>query len=805
MANKTTSNKTKSTQKKKATAPTGKYKPPAKKPMRREVKDSVIAVVSFALTLILVLSVYVNALGPLGDAIHKILHWTFGFTSWLLPLFTLWLGITLLKEEHHVSTRAKLITGLVLTVSISGICYLFEPGEFFKFSAFFTEAIASMPTRAGGVLGGIFAFPLICFMTKIGFAIIVIAAIIISALTFFDVTLYQAWLKISDMFAIEDDDPEIEEDDTPVVKPQIVSEKRKKKIDVFVDDEPVTEPEPEPEIVIDSDDVEFKPFTSIPLFVHDDVDPNEYITSADITPEKDDDIPFEIKTDGVSTRKRTRKEPEKEPEQQAMYIFPPKSLLETPKATGGISRTEILQTEQKLIQTLKDFGIDATTVGAAVGPIVTRYEIAPSKGVRVSKITSLSDDIALSLAATSIRIEAPIPGKAAVGIEVPNKNKSTVFIKELLDSDEFINAKNPLTVALGKDISGNLVFGDLSDMPHLLVAGATGSGKSVCINTILISLLYKASPEDVKLILIDPKVVELEVYNKIPHLIVPVVSNAKKAAGALQWAVNEMERRYSMFSAYGVRNIKGYNEHVSKTGEYEKMPQIVIVVDELADLMMVCAKEVEDYIVRLCQKARAAGIYLIIATQRPSVNVVTGLIKANVPSRIAFAVTSQIDSRVILDASGAEKLLGKGDMLFKGRTMGSPLRIQCCFVSDPEVEAVVNHIIEYSGDVCYDESANEAMENYSKQDGGAKTGGGSDADGDDVDDMFWEAVEFVIESGKASTSNLQRKFKLGYARAARIVDTMEEKGIIGPYEGAKPRQVIMTMAEYQEMMVKRND
>jgi len=802
MANKTNKNTSK-TKSKKPSAPTGKYKPPAKKPMRREVKDSVIAVVAFALTLILVLSVYINALGPVGHAIHKILHWCFGFTSWLLPFFALWLGITLLKEEHHVSTRAKLITGFILAVSISGICYLFEPSEFFKFSTFFKEAIPAMPTRAGGVLGGIFAFPLICLMTKIGFAIVVIAALIISALTFFDITLYQAWLKLSAMF--DSDEPEKDTDDTPVVKPQIVSDKRKKKIDVYVDDEPVSEPEPEPEIVINEEDVEIKPFTSIPLFVHDDINPDEYITSADLLPEsKEDDVPFEINTDGLKTKKRSRKTPDPEPEQQSMYIFPPKSLLETPKATGGISRAEIMQTEQKLIQTLKDFGIEATTVGAAVGPIVTRYEIAPSKGVRVSKITSLSDDIALSLAATSIRIEAPIPGKAAVGIEVPNKNKSTVFIKELLDSDDFINAKNPLTVALGKDISGNLVFGDLSDMPHLLVAGATGSGKSVCINTILISLLYKASPDDVKLILIDPKVVELEVYNKIPHLIVPVVSNAKKAAGALQWAVNEMERRYSMFSAYGVRNIKGYNEHVAKTGEADKMPQIVIVVDELADLMMVCAKEVEDYIVRLCQKARAAGIYLIIATQRPSVNVVTGLIKANVPSRIAFAVTSQIDSRVILDASGAEKLLGKGDMLFKGRTMGSPLRIQCCFVSDPEVEAVVNHIIEYSGDVCYDESANEAMENYSKQDNPSKPSA-NDGDGDGVDDMFWEAVAFVIETGKASTSNLQRKFKLGYARAARIVDTMEEKGIIGPYEGAKPRQVIMTMAEYQEMMVKRED
>ena len=342
-------------------------------------------------------------------------------------------------------------------------------------------------------------------------------------------------------------------------------------------------------------------------------------------------------------------------------------------------------------------------------------------------------------------------------------------------------------------------------MPHLLVAGATGSGKSVCINTILMSILFKARPDEVKLILIDPKIIELEVYNKIPHLIVPVVSNPKKAAGALQWAVTEMDRRYNMFTVANARNIAGFNKFAAThPGEYEKMPQIVIVIDELADLMMTCAKEVEDYIVRLCQKARAAGIYLIIATQRPSVNVVTGLIKANVPSRIAFAVTSNTDSRVILDNSGAEKLLGKGDMLFKGRTMGTPRRIQCCFVSDSEVESVVEYIKEYSGTAQYDQSANEAMENYTQSEQGGSSS--ADRDGDEEEDaMFWPAVEYVIETGKASTSNLQRKFKLGYARAARIVDIMEEKGIIGQYEGAKPRQVLMTMAEYQEMMVKRDE
>lgn len=791
------------TKKKNKTAKT--QTPPEKKTLRREVMDSVFAIVFLASTLLLALSVYKNLLGFIGGIIYATMHSLFGYASYALPLFTLWLAIDLLRTKRRVDTDIRLWTGLILLLSLSSVCYLFEGSDYYgmySFGTFITKGIPDMITRKGGIAGGIIAYPLICAITKTGFAIVVVALVLICALTFFDVTLYQIWLKIKELISKDSDTDQQQPEKVKAVKAEVVNKpKSKKTIDVFVDDEPQQEQEkPEPEIIIDGDDVEIKPFSSIPFFVHDDVDPGEYITTADLEPNKPE-IPK------TTQKPKTASEPKiiENAKQESMYMFPPKSLLETPKQTGGITRSELEQTENKLMQTLRDFGIDATLVGASVGPIVTRYEISPSKGVRVSKITSLSDDIALSLAATSIRIEAPIPGKAAVGIEVPNKKKSTVFIKELLDSEEFTNAENPLTVALGKDISGNLVYGDLSDMPHLLVAGATGSGKSVCINTILMSLLYKADPSEVKLILIDPKVVELEVYNKIPHLIVPVVSNPKKAAGALQWAVNEMERRYNLFFGVNVRNVKGYNEYAKKHSDVcETIPQIVIVIDELADLMMVCAKEVEDYIVRLCQKARAAGIYLIIATQRPSVNVVTGLIKANVPSRIAFAVTSQIDSRVILDGSGAEKLLGKGDMLFKGRTMGTPLRIQCCFVSDSEVESVVEYIKKYAGTAEYDESANAAMESYTQQDGDSKPASGDDGD-DEFDEMFWPAVEFVIESGKASTSNLQRKFKLGYARAARIIDTMEEKGIIGQYEGAKPRQVIMTMSEYREAMVKRDD
>lgn len=783
---------------------------PEKKTIRREVLSSVIAVALFATTLILALSVYHNFLGIIGKGIHIVMHGLFGFAAYIIPFFTLWLAIDFMREKKKLDTVTRLWTCGILTVSLSSLCYLFVEGDYFgsfSFGEFFADGIIDMFSKPGGLVGGLIAYPLILLITKIGFAILVIAIALICALAFFDLTLYQIWRYFKNLL------PEVEEkDETQTVKAEVVEKpnKKKKNIDVFVDDEPqpVKEDEneseifvdkvPEPEIVIDGDEMEIKPFSSIPFFVHDDINTEENINSANI--EKAEAHRKPKKTKPVEKIEEIIEEEKDEP----AYVFPPKTLLETPKTTGGVSRAELEMTEQTLMQTLADFGIEAKLIGASIGPIVTRYEISPSKGVRVSKITSLSDDIALSLAATSIRIEAPIPGKAAIGIEVPNKKRSTVFIKELLDSPEFTDAKNPLTVALGRDISGNLIYGDLSDMPHLLVAGATGSGKSVCINTILMSLLFKATPDEVKLILIDPKVVELEVYNKIPHLIVPVVSNPKKAAGALQWAVNEMERRYNLFFSVNVRNVKGYNEYAAKHSDVcEKMPQIVIIIDELADLMMTCAKEVEDYIVRLCQKARAAGIYLIIATQRPSVNVVTGLIKANVPSRIAFAVTSQIDSRVILDGSGAEKLLGRGDMLFKGRTMGTPQRIQCCFVSDSEVESVVEYIKKFSGTAQYDESANAAMENYTQKDSGPSAD--ADSDGEELDDMFWPAVEFVIESGKASTSNLQRKFKLGYARAARIIDIMEEKGIIGPYEGAKPRQVIMTMSEYQEAMVKRED
>ena len=468
------------------------------------------------------------------------------------------------------------------------------------------------------------------------------------------------------------------------------------------------------------------------------------------------------------------------------YECPPLSLLNQNEMVklNKSDKKELLSSAEKLTDTLNSFGVDAKVIQVSRGPSVTRYELQPSAGVKVSKIVNLADDIALNLASAGVRIEAPIPGKAAIGIEVPNKELTPVFLSEVIESDAFLNAKSNLAFALGKDIGGNCVVTDLTKMPHLLIAGATGSGKSVCINTLIISLLYKYPPADVKLLMIDPKVVELNIYNGIPHLLIPVVTNPKKAAGALNWAVNEMTRRYKVFADNNVRNVEGYNELCRKTGE-SKMPWIVIIIDELADLMMVCPNDVEDYIGRLAQMARAAGMHLVIATQRPSVDVITGVIKANIPSRISFAVSSQIDSRTILDVGGAEKLLGKGDMLFNPVGESKPLRIQGAFISEEEVERIVGFIKNQVGKSEYKEEImeeiNNTVENSNSND----------------DELLNEALKVVLENNQASTSLIQRKLRIGYNRAARIIEQMEEKGYISQRDGSKPRNILITKEEIE--------
>jgi S-DNA-T family DNA segregation ATPase FtsK/SpoIIIE len=489
--------------------------------------------------------------------------------------------------------------------------------------------------------------------------------------------------------------------------------------------------------------------------------------------------------------------------QEEDYEYPPLELLSlgSKKTIKGGAKA-LTDVATKLQKTLYSFGVSAKVENVSVGPAITRYELKPAEGVRVSKIANLADDIALNLAAETIRIEAPIPGKQAVGIEVPNTEKEMVHLRDVLESDDFQSAKSKLSVALGKDVAGNTMIADIAKMPHVLIAGATGSGKSVCINTIITSIIYNSKPSEVKLLMVDPKIVELSVYNGIPHLLIPVVTDPKKAAGALAWAVQEMENRYTVFASKGVRDLKGYNaaiekENKSKPDEEKagKLPQIVIIIDELADLMMVAAKDVEDAICRLAQKARAAGMHLVIATQRPSVDVITGIIKANVPSRIAFAVSSQVDSRTILDMAGAEKLLGKGDMLFYPSGSPKPTRVQGAFVSDDEVEKIVD-FIKSNGEVTYNTDIIEKIENINKTD---KELAQEQDEDDDTDPLLMEAIDEVVQSGQASTSYIQRKFKVGYARAGRIIDQMEERGIISGYQGSKPRQVLMTPERLQEL------
>ena len=485
----------------------------------------------------------------------------------------------------------------------------------------------------------------------------------------------------------------------------------------------------------------------------------------------------------------------------SVYHAPPISLLTHGKKGTGDSDAHLRETAAKLQQTLKTFGVNVTVTNVSCGPAVTRYEVQPEMGVKVSKIVGLADDLKLNLAAADIRIEAPIPGKAAVGIEVPNKGNSTVQLRDLLESEEFKAAKSKISFAVGKDISGRTVVSDIAKMPHLLVAGATGSGKSVCINTLIMSILYKASPQEVKLIMIDPKVVELSVYNGIPHLLIPVVTDPKKAAGALNWAVAEMMKRYQLFEQYKVRDMDGFNAKVESVKDIdneeerpEKMPQIVIIVDELADLMMVAPGDVEESICRLAQLARAAGIHLVLATQRPSVNVITGLIKANMPSRIAFSVSSGVDSRTIIDMNGAEKLLGKGDMLFYPAGYQKPARVQGAFVSDKEVQAVVDYLLTNNGNAAYDEEVQTHMANASSGAAGSGAGG----QGEERDVYFQDAGYFIIEKEKASIGMLQRVFKIGFNRAARIMDQLYEAGVVGEEEGTKPRKVLMSKEQFDQ-------
>ena len=559
--------------------------------------------------------------------------------------------------------------------------------------------------------------------------------------------------------------------------------------------------------------------------------PDPETVEVDLDDDFDIDDKLDLKNETRKMRAEVRKNEDKQAEEKTAYVYPPTKLLEPPVDTESSSAyNEMQNNANKLVETLNSFGVKANIVNICRGPSVTRYELQPAPGVKISKITNLSDDIALNLAATGVRIEAPIPGKAAVGIEVPNKVTSMVTLREMVESDEFRKSESKLNCVLGRDISGEIITTDLAKMPHLLIAGTTGSGKSVCVNALLMSILFKATPDEVKLLLVDPKMVEFSKYKGIPHLLVPVVSDAKKAAGALNWAVSEMLQRYRIFAEYDCKGIDSFNELVDKNLAYiegqklkpdydpeaeeqpcleidglkvptERMCRIVIAIDELADLMMAAPAEVEEAICRLAQMARAAGMHLILATQRPTVNVITGLIKANIPSRIALKVTSQIDSRTILDTGGAEKLIGRGDLLYSPVGAPKPIRVQCCFTRDEEIERVTefikkSHTAEYNKEI-EDKIRKIAAEELTGGKG-AKDSGVSPGNAPDIDSMMEEAIKVVIESGQASTSMLQRRLKVGYARAGRMIDDMEQMGIVGPHQGSKPRDVLMTYNEWLE-------
>lgn len=593
------------------------------------------------------------------------------------------------------------------------------------------------------------------------------------------------------------------------------AEKKARVIDIPLDDLPDEPPAPKPKPMAPDEYVKMTreaPRDNLMDLVQDSVGVSEAPQSA-----AEQEPPQKKKADSLTATEQDAINAEIDENQKApapIYDYPPVTLLEQPRAVrNNGAQQELKESSECLIDTLESFGIEAQIVGIVRGPSVTRFELTIPRGIKISKVTALSDDIALSLGAVSVRI-APIPDKVAVGIEVPNKNVTTVYIRDCISSQAFIEAKSRIAFAVGKDITGASVIADIGKMPHLLIAGTTGSGKSVCINSMLISLLYKASPEEVRLIMIDPKMVELGNYNGIPHLLIPVVTDPKKAAGALNWAVGEMEQRYQRFADEGVRNLASYNdlmrvrrqeEEAKEEGDTDKfqvLPQIVIVIDELADLMMVAAKEVETAICRIAQKARAAGMHLIVATQRPSADVITGIMKANIPSRIAFAVASQVESRIILDQTGADKLIGKGDMLYAPLGEGKPVRVQGCLISSEEIEAVIGHI-KSTSTADYKE---EILEHIEQQSAGDSDGAGYTGDpAEEEDSMLEEAIDVIMDSKQASVSMLQRRLKLGYARAARIMDQMEERGIVGPFEGSKPRQVLISKEDWQEMKLRKHD
>lgn len=772
------------------------------------LKDEVVILITLAFCIILLISNF-GIGGTVGGAISSFVFGVFGLLAYLVPIF-LFLGVAFVfSNKGNIHAYIKVLIGFLGTVMICALLQLITVSFKEQASLYSYFQYSSTQKQGGGIVGG-FLVRLLCPSFGLVGSYAIIVVVIIICLVLITEKSFLHGVKRSGTKAcssVREDAKKIKEQadskrENKRQQKQMLAEEQRKDRQITGVSFNTTLTKKSPNVKeLQLEEQSLNMGTPPPLDI-----PEPVPEFAEATIQED-----RSKTERKRKKKDSVEDAEKEvalveeviseQEQNGTYHFPPLSLLTKGKKASSASDASLRETAIKLQQTLKNFGVNVTVSNYSKGPSVTRYELQPEQGVKVSKIVGLSDDIKLNLAAADIRIEAPIPGKAAVGIEVPNKENTTVMLRDLLETEEFKTHSSNIAFAAGRDIAGKVVVADIKKMPHLLIAGATGSGKSVCINTLIMSILYKASPEDVKLIMIDPKVVELSVYNGIPHLLIPVVTDPKKAAGALNWGVAEMTKRYQLFAEHNVRDLVGYNEkiktieQIEEEGKPEKMPQIIIIVDELADLMMVAPGDVEEAICRLAQLARAAGIHLILATQRPSVNVITGLIKANMPSRIAFSVSSGVDSRTIIDMNGAEKLLGKGDMLFYPSGYQKPARVQGAFVSDGDVQKVVAYLTAHGETAHYSTDIETHVNNAAL---GSLTSTGDGERQNDRDVYFVEAGKFMIEKDKASIGMLQRVFKIGFNRAARIMDQLAEAGVVGEEDGTKPRKILMSMQEFEQ-------
>ncbi|MFQ9952321.1 MAG: DNA translocase FtsK 4TM domain-containing protein [Clostridium sp.] len=803
-------------------------------------RNQTFAIVMFAFSIFLFFLVLISG-ENIWNSLHTVLLGMFGTCSILWPILLTYVAVVTALERPIHTISSKIALSIVIIVLFCAAVYIFSVPELPRDQSYWQQMIGQyldgVERKGAGMFGGLLGIPFVAALGSIGAKIVIILLLFVFIMILTGTSLIQLFRAVSKPVEVVKETvgtrEEREERRDMRREQRRLRQRINPNIDIALDEDvsrsPAREIENRNELPRRNEKLEqLEQAVSAPEPVLDRTPSHTPTSIPEEGPQEESGAAAAAAafvrrsqkkasplTSVETTEKLTAEPIQVEPvEGAASYRFPPVALLEPSPQMDEADITEELKINgQMLVDTLKSFGVQTKIVDISRGPAVTRYELQPAAGVKISKITNLADDIALNLAASGVRIEAPIPGKAAVGIEVPNQTVNIVKMRELVDSSKFEHAKSRLTVALGKDIAGNITLADLAKMPHVLIAGSTGSGKSVCINSLIVSLLYKSTPDEVRFLMVDPKVVELGIYNGIPHLLVPVVTDPRKAAGALNWAVREMLDRYKTFAEHNVRDLQGYNRMVENLPEeqnrnedgsvrLEKMPQIVIIIDELADLMMAAPNEVEDSICRLAQMARAAGMHLVIATQRPSVDVITGIIKANIPSRIAFAVSSAVDSRTILDMGGAEKLLGRGDMLFSPVGSSKPLRVQGCFVTDSEIESVVNYV-KSAQDAGYDQTVIEQIEKnaVSEQRKNSK----NREDEEEGDPMMKEAIRCVVEAGQASTSLLQRRLHMGYARAGRLIDEMEQMGVVGPHEGSKPRQVLITYQQWLERNLQQAD